>query len=54
MKADPVKKHGRLRTAVQLGFAVFFNGYAAGFFRAKILALGSTFFIWRKSKGKKD
>ncbi len=36
VKADPVKKQGLVRTAVQLGFAVFFNGWAAGFFRAKI------------------
>ena len=33
---DPVKRQSRLRTAVQATAAVFFNGYAAGFFKAKI------------------
>ena len=33
---DPVKRQSRARTAVQAAAAVFFNGYAAGFFKTKI------------------
>lgn len=36
MKTDRQKKHSKTRTAVQLCFAVFLNGYAAGFFKGKI------------------
>ena len=31
MHRDRLKRHGRIRLAVQLGFAALFNGYAAGF-----------------------
>ena len=33
---DPGKRQSRVRTAVQAAAAVFFNGYAAGFFKTKI------------------
>ena len=36
VKPDPVKRQGRLRTLIQLGFAVLFNGYLAGFRGGKI------------------
>ena len=35
-KTTKEKKHSRIRTAIQLGFAVFLNGYAAGFAGGKI------------------
>ena len=36
MHRDRVKRQSRVRTAVQAAAAVFFNGYAAGFFKTKI------------------
>ncbi len=36
MKTQKEKKHGAVRTAVQLGFTCFLNGYATGFSKGKI------------------
>ena len=37
-KTEREKRHSAVRTAVQLGFACFLNGYAAGFFKGKIFS----------------
>ena len=38
---DAVKRQGRFRTIIQLAATVFFNGYAAGFFKADIFTGGT-------------